>query len=65
MQITINGKTETIESDSLEALVKAKGLNTDALVIEHNRKIITRDNWEQIRLKENDSLELLTFVGGG
>ena len=65
MQITINGKVETIELDSLEALLKAKGLNKDALVIEHNHKIIKRENWGQIQLKENDTLELLSFVGGG
>ncbi len=65
MQITINGKVETIESGNLEALVKAKGLSGDALVIEHNHTIIKRENWEQIQLKENDTLELLSFVGGG
>jgi sulfur carrier protein len=65
MQITINGKIETIEPDNLEALVQAKGLNTDSLVIEHNHKIIKRENWGQIQLKENDTLELLSFVGGG
>ncbi len=65
MQITINGKVETIEPGDLESLVKAKGLNRDALVIEHNQKIIKRKNWGQIQLKENDTLELLSFVGGG
>lgn len=65
MQITINGNVETIAPGNLEALVKAKGLNGDALVIEHNRKIIKRENWGQIQLKENDTLELLSFVGGG
>jgi sulfur carrier protein len=65
MQVTINGNVETIESGDLEALVKAKGLNSGALVIEHNQKIIKRENWGQIQLKENDTLELLSFVGGG
>ena len=65
MQVTINGKVETIKPGDLEALVKAKGLNRDALVIEHNQKIIKRENWGQIQLKENDTLELLSFVGGG
>jgi sulfur carrier protein len=65
MQITINGNVETVEPGNLEALVKAKGLNSNALVIEHNRKIVARENWEQIELKENDTLELLSFVGGG
>lgn len=65
MNITINGKVETIEPGNLDALVKAKRLNKDTLVIEHNQKIINRENWGQIQLKENDTLELLSFVGGG
>ena len=65
MQITINGKRESMQSCSLSDLVKAKGLNSDALVIELNHKIIKREHWEQIQLKNNDNLELLSFVGGG
>ena len=65
MQITINGKLESITSCNLSDLIKAKGLNGDALVIELNHKIIKREHWEQIQLQDNDNLELLSFVGGG
>ncbi len=65
MRVTINGKVETIEPCTLETLVTSKGLNRDALVIEHNRNIIKRENWKQVQLQEDDTLELLSFVGGG
>jgi sulfur carrier protein len=65
MQVTLNGKCESIQSGSLSDLVKAKGLNSDALVIELNHKIIKREHWEQIQLQDNDNVELLSFVGGG
>ena len=65
MRVTINGKRESIQPCSLSDLIKAKGLNSDALVIELNHKIIKREHWEQIRLQDNDNVELLSFVGGG
>jgi thiamine biosynthesis protein ThiS len=65
MRVTINGKRESIQACSLSDLVKAKGLNSGALVIELNHKIINREHWEQIRLQDNDNVELLSFVGGG
>ena len=65
MRITINGKSETIEPCTILALVQSKGLTVKSLVVEHNRKIVKRDQWELIQLQEDDTLELLSFVGGG
>jgi thiamine biosynthesis protein ThiS len=65
MQITINGTVESIRPCTLADLVKARGLNSDAIVIEYNQVIVKRDSWAQIQLRDNDHLELLSFVGGG
>lgn len=65
MQITINGTEESIQPCTLADLVKARGLNRDAIVIEYNHAIVKRDSWAQIQLRDNDHLELLSFVGGG
>jgi sulfur carrier protein len=65
MRITVNGKPETIQPCTLGALVQAKALNADALVVEYNQQIVKQTRWETIQLQENDTLELLSFVGGG
>lgn len=65
MQITINGTVESIQPCTLADLVEARGLNGDAIVIEYNHVIVKRDSWAQIQLRDNDHLELLSFVGGG
>lgn len=65
MQLKVNGKYETGEPCSIADYVQAKGLNPTSLVVEYNHKIIKQDQWDAVQLKDNDTLELLSFVGGG
>ena len=66
MIIKINGKEETIATPvSLMELILNKALVPDHIVIEHNFRIAPRDEWAGIRLKENDNVEIVSFVGGG
>lgn len=65
MKITINGKQETIQPCTISEFVASRGLSPDALVVEHNQRIVKQDAWGRVRLEENDTLELLSFVGGG
>ena len=65
MQIRINGKTEEITPCTIAQLVHQRGLNPQSLVVEHNQNIVKQDQWPEIELTEGDTLELLSFVGGG
>jgi len=65
MMITVNGQSETIQPCKLGAFIQARGLNTNALVVEYNQQIVQQARWDDIELRENDTLELLSFVGGG
>lgn len=65
MNIRINGKVETVDSCTIAELVMAKGLPAESLVVEHNRQIVKQVQWTEVSLKEEDQLELLSFVGGG
>lgn len=65
MNISVNGKSENISAENIEALIHDKGLAVDSLVVEHNGQVIAADQWAQTLLKEGDRLELLSFVGGG
>lgn len=65
MKIIINGVPERLETCTLEALVQEKNLVRDSLIIELNEQIIRQEQWPETRLKNNDKLELLSFVGGG
>jgi sulfur carrier protein len=66
MFLRINGKEESIERPlSLDALVAAKGLCPDKIVVEHNFGIISKEDWPKIMLKDQDMIEIISFVGGG
>lgn len=66
MDITFNGKVLTLaEGTTVADLIKQKGLKPETIIVEYNFELLTRENWQGITLKENDTLEVLRFVGGG
>jgi len=66
MNIKINGKNEEIKKTvSISGLIASKGLPADRIVVEHNFKIIAKEEWPKILLSEDDNLEIVSFMGGG
>ncbi len=66
MIIKINGKQENLKGKTtLLELIKDKKLNSAVIAVEYNQKIIPKEEFDKIILKDKDKLEILTFVGGG
>ncbi|MFH1039482.1 MAG: sulfur carrier protein ThiS [PVC group bacterium] len=66
MNISLNGKQREVEADlSLSGLLKELKLSPDTLCVEHNGRIVHREHFHKIVLKDGDALELVRFVGGG
>ena len=67
MQLTINGKEETVSDVvNITDLLKIRGIETPEMVsVELNNEILNRVDFESTQLKENDHLEFLFFMGGG
>jgi len=66
MVVTINGKKQMLDAGkSLEDLVESTGLARDRIVIEHNRNIVLKEMWQGTFLKDEDNIEIVSFVGGG
>lgn len=69
MKLAINGQDrEFAELDSepqLSSLVELLQMKADRIAIERNGEIVPRKDWPQVRLTENDRLEVVQFVGGG
>lgn len=66
MTITLNGKkAEFDDGISLIELLSIKGLEPERVVVEYNFQVLKREEWDKVILKENDTLEVLRFVGGG
>jgi sulfur carrier protein len=65
MTINVNGNKETIENESLAVYLENKKINRNSVVIELNEAILKKEDVENINLKENDSIEIIRFIGGG
>ncbi len=65
MNVTINGETKSVSSETLAALVDSLGMKPDRVAVELNRDIVPRDRWADTALNDGDRLEIVHFVGGG
>ncbi len=66
VKIILNGKEETLlRPMTVREMVNVKGWNPDKIVVELNREIVGKEAWTDLALKENDKMEILSFVGGG
>ena len=69
MQLKINGEIKTINNSNqelpLEALLENLGYKPQLVVVELNGEIINPKVWTSTKIKNGDSLEVVTIVGGG
>ena len=64
--VMVNGKKVDIKSNySLFDLLKKYKLTNKKVAIEHNGIIIPKVNFKKKKLKNNDKLEIVYFIGGG
>lgn len=66
MKLRINGEERSFEGPlTLASLLERLGMKADRVAVELNREIVPRGQWTTTSLGENDSLEVVHFVGGG
>lgn len=62
----INGKEYKLtEYSTISEFLDKLEINKEKVVVEVNLNIISRDEYDSFIIKENDSIEVLSFVGGG
>ena len=69
LQLNVNGEIQRLdpapEPANLEAVIAALGHNPQLVVAEHNGIIAPRRLWASTTVADNDTLEIVTIVGGG
>ncbi len=66
MNITVNGNPEEIQAgENLKGYLERKGIAPGRVVCELNEKVIRRSDLDQTHLKNKDTLEIITMMGGG
>ena len=66
IKIRVNGKVKSISDNySVSDLVKNLKIPMKKVAIELNEEIIDKKNVNKIKLKQNDKIEIVHFIGGG
>jgi len=67
MKVRINGREEMLPDSvtTLQELVVNQGLAPERIVAEVNLQVIPCENWPTVSLRDEDSIEIVSFVGGG
>ncbi len=66
IKIKVNGKVETVLNNSkLSDLLKNLNIPIKKVAIELNQEIIDKKRSSNIKLKSDDKIEIVHFIGGG
>ncbi|MGM0874642.1 MAG: sulfur carrier protein ThiS [Bacillota bacterium] len=67
MSIKLNGELVELSFDvkTIQKLLAFYKLEDRLVIVEHNREIVLKDQYESTELQNGDEVELVHFVGGG
>ena len=66
IKIKLNGKTKIINSNfKIQNLINDLKIPIKKVAIEFNREIVDKKKIKKIKLRNNDVIEIVHFIGGG
>ncbi len=66
MHITLNGQRKLMPDNlSINQMVEELCKDKTPVIAEVNGIIVKKPEWEQTALRDGDTIELVSFVGGG
>lgn len=66
MTIKLNGESvELTDVNTIQQLLAYYKLEDRLVIVEHNRDIILKDQYQETIINNGDEIELVHFVGGG
>ncbi len=63
--VKINGQPAEAVGKTVAQIVEEQGLNVQRVAVELNGDIVKRSDFDKVVVKEDDSMEIVNFVGGG
>ena len=66
INIKLNGKKTIVDDQiSLNKILKIFNISTNRVAIELNKEIVNKKKLSSIKIRNNDSIEIVHFIGGG
>ncbi len=63
--VKINGELFDVDGKSVSEYLKSAGYDMKRIVVERNGDIVPKLQYEETMLTDGDSVEIVSFVGGG
>jgi len=65
VKIIVNGKEQTTQVKTIQTLLEELKISDKIMATAVNMNVVKKEHWNEFKLKENDKVEFLQFVGGG
>ena len=66
IKITVNGSPQEVPSGlTIPALLERIAIGSAGVAVELNRRIVRKPDWPSTTVQDGDTIEVVTFVGGG
>jgi len=66
MQVIINDKSQELnENSSISNALKAIGMEPKGIAIAVNFSVVSKDEWDNFKLNENDKIMIIRATQGG
>ncbi|GJL66435.1 MAG: hypothetical protein NPIRA05_14060 [Nitrospirales bacterium] len=66
MDIQVNGESQTLQDGlTVTDLLQQLDIRSEQVAVELNLQILERDNFSKSILRHGDTIEILSFIGGG
>ena len=63
--ISINGEKKEITNISVKDIIHKEGYNEQRIAVEINGNIIPKSQYGECIIQDGDTVEIVSFVGGG
>lgn len=63
--VTINGEEKNVQGKTVASYLNENGYDIKRVAVELNGDILQKSQYEGTALKDGDSVEIVSFVGGG
>lgn len=63
--VTINGEEKNVQGKTVASYLIKNGYDIKRVAVELNGDILPKSQYEGTALKDGDSVEIVSFVGGG
>lgn len=63
--VKVNGKEMDIAGESISEFLKSTDYDLRVIAVERNKEIVLKSMYDKTILKDEDVVEIVSFVGGG